>query len=157
MTGTFEVFDAFSSLKDQTLALDPLQRTHLIRKSSAERGKQIFYIHRLIQDAARRRWTSDEWQVTFSRVVFCMSHVYPHQDKGQSMMKDYGVCIQYNAHMLSLLGHFIDNRDKILPSIEFAEILAHCGWYHYERGQLATAHKILTTAKSICDQVVGDK
>lgn len=73
------------------------------------------------------------------------------------MINDYAECIKYNGHMISLLDHYISNKNKIIPSADFAEILAHCGWYHYERGQLAIAEKVLTTAKSLCDRVFAGK
>lgn len=152
--GASEVFDAFGSLEEQTIALTPLQRTYLVLK---ERARQSLSVHRLIQDAARRRWAEAEWQTSFDRAVFCMLQVYPRQDKGQSMINDYGVCIKYNAHIISLLDHYISKKSKLEPSADFAEILAHCGWYHYERGQLVTAERILTTAKSICDRVFGGR
>ncbi|KAJ5628823.1 Nb-arc and tpr domain protein [Penicillium lividum] len=76
---------------------------------------------------------------------------------GQSMVKFYPQCIIYSSHVLTFLRHLNNNPDKMEASLGFAEVLAHCGWYHLERGQFDTAFSILERAKFICNQVMSDE
>ncbi|KAF4496188.1 NB-ARC and TPR domain containing protein [Fusarium agapanthi] len=38
----------------------------------------------------------------------------------------------------------------LLPTLDFPEILAHCGWYFFERGETSSALEVLSAAESIC-------
>ncbi|KAF4546383.1 Nb-arc and tpr domain protein [Lasiodiplodia theobromae] len=112
--------------------------------------EQVIMIHRLVQDAAKRRWNDSERQRAFECACYCMSEVFPRQIKGQSMIDFYPACGNHSAHILRLDQYFQDNHEQLKPSIAFAEALAHCGWYFYERDQILTAKRVLETAEKIC-------
>ncbi|KAF2655410.1 hypothetical protein K491DRAFT_778721 [Lophiostoma macrostomum CBS 122681] len=145
---------ALSDQQTQFQALSSLQRFSLVKRRAVRGGVlEAFQIHRLIQDAVRRRWDSDQrWQQAFDRAIYCLSKLYPRQVNGGSMVASYPDCALYNTHIVSILRHYSKNKSKIRANLGFAEVLAHCGWYFYERGQIAVAEEILTPAKSICDR-----
>ncbi|PGH08413.1 hypothetical protein GX51_01240 [Blastomyces parvus] len=69
----------------------------------------------------------------------------------------YAECATYNSHMLSVPQFYCANKEKLIPTLDYAEILARCGWYYYERAQLNTSMEVLTTAKEICLQLTQGK
>ncbi|KAG9229297.1 hypothetical protein BJ875DRAFT_433817 [Amylocarpus encephaloides] len=137
-------------------AMSNLYSRSLVRKKGS-RTSHILSIHRLIQSAVRRRWTDRQRMSAFSKAAFCIEQVYPRQVKGQSMAEMYSECATYNSHMLSIHEYFCRNKDQLVPTVEYAEILAHCGWYYYERAQLSTSMEILRTAEQICLRLLEGK
>jgi tetratricopeptide (TPR) repeat protein len=146
---TLEVSSAFGNFAMHFQAMGNLHSRSLVRRKGS-RASRIFSIHRLIQSAVRRRWTDSQKQSAFSKASFCIIRVYPRQIKGQSMAEVYQDCSAYNAHLLSIAQFYTANKDNLMPTLDFAEILAHCGWYYYERGQHSTSLDVLGTAKDIC-------
>jgi tetratricopeptide (TPR) repeat protein len=137
-------------------AMSNLYSRSLVRKKGL-RTSQILSIHRLIQSAVRRRWSDDQKMSAFEKAAFCIEQVYPRQVKGQSMAEMYSECATYNSHMLSIYKYFCKNKDQLTPNMDYAEILAHCSWYYYERAQLTTSMEILRTAEEICLRLLDSK
>ena len=134
----------------------------LVKQSLVKLLREASVIHRLLQDAIRRSWTADDWQRSFAMASACLHAVYPKQLLGDSMVDAYATCALYNAHVLSVLKWYkkaqgMDPEQKIalVPPTDFVEVLAHSGWYFFERGQLETAQEILDTARAICVAEAG--
>ncbi|OJD27088.1 hypothetical protein ACJ73_01528 [Blastomyces percursus] len=151
-----DISSAFTNLGSHFKAMSNLHSRSLVRKKGP-RTSQILSIHRLIQSAVRRPWTDSQKLTAFQNAAFCISQVYPRQIKGQSLAEMYSECATYNSHMLSIHKFYCANKDKLIPTLEYAEILAHCGWYYYERAQLNSSMDVLTTAKEICLQLTQGK
>ncbi|KAL1651164.1 hypothetical protein SLS58_000502 [Diplodia intermedia] len=66
------------------------------------------------------------------------------------MIEFFPTCVENSVHVLKLERFFQVYRDDVKPSLAFAEALAHCGWYSYERDQILTAKQVLETAEEIC-------
>lgn len=133
-------------------AIGALQKTSLLIK---DRTRSKISIHRLVQDTVRRRWDSSRSQTVFEIASCCLVSIFPTQDKGQSMIADYGRCKVYAPHVLSIEERFRKSHHAVRLSIELAELFGHCGFYLYETGLYGSSCTLLTTAKDILDQAVG--
>ncbi|KAJ5719784.1 Nb-arc and tpr domain protein [Penicillium malachiteum] len=137
----------FAKRAEHARAMNEVHKSSLVRTS--DRGT-VSTMHRLVQDAVRRRWNTSQWQRAIDLSSFALYQVYPRQVMGQSMASQYAECHKYNAHLLSMERLFRKSQLSLHASWEFAETLAHAGWYYYERGQAPTALSLLHTAESIC-------
>jgi tetratricopeptide (TPR) repeat protein len=139
-------------VNSQKKALRQLSRQSLIKLQD-----EASVIHRLLLDAVRRAWEASDWQRSFEMAATCLHAVYPKQVLGDSMVDVYAICKAYEAHVLSVLkwykkAQWMDPEKNItlVPPTEFVEVLAHSGWFFFERGQLVTAQEILETARAMC-------
>ena len=113
-------------------------------------------LSRLLQDSIRRQWTPGKMQLIFDRAATCLSNAYPRQIKGQSMFKDWKVCSRITPHLLRLARHYELFKPALKPSLQFADLLGHCGWYLWERGEVDIAFTILMTAKRTCESLAAE-
>jgi tetratricopeptide (TPR) repeat protein/dsDNA-binding SOS-regulon protein len=140
--------------------ISELIKSSLVHKNTAplNRDGGSLIIHRLVQDACRRPWSPKRWQVVFDQAVSHVSDVFPKQINGASMIPFYPDCKKYDSHVLSLGQHFESSLATPHPlkgSLQFAEMLAHCGWFHYERMQFQTATFVLRMAADILSDAEG--
>lgn len=148
-----------STLENQEAVLELIESS-LVHKNTASLngGGATLIIHRLVQDACRRPWSPEQWQVVFDQSVAQVSRVFPRQINGASMVRFYPDCKMYDSHVASLARHFkssLDTPHPLTGSLEFAEMLAHCGWFHYERMQFQTSTFVLNLAADILANAVG--
>ncbi|KAG5792321.1 hypothetical protein H9Q69_008641 [Fusarium xylarioides] len=108
-------------------------------------------VHRMTQAAARRRWTPDSRKLAFDNAVHCICRTYPRQKQGGSMIEQFPRCAMFTAHLRSILHYYQNNGTDLFPSPDFLEILAHCGWYFFERGETVSVLEVLSAAESICE------
>ena len=146
------VCNAVNDIKAQSQALPHLTRRSLIKKTKGDTG-HILTMHRLVQGAARRRWDAIQRGRVLDWAVFCICRVYPHQDKGQSMTEFYPICAQYTQHLISIEKFYREHKGDLAPNGALGEILAHCSWYLFERGQMDLALGVLSTAEEICQSI----
>ncbi len=133
-------------------ALIPLQNRSLVVK---ERSAQSLGIHQVLQDHIKHRWSSEERQAAFSSASHCIRARYPRQVSGTSMAKFYDKCAAYNPHVLRLQRFMDDHFSDLQIDLDLAEVLAHCGWYFFERGQIEHAASVLGTADKICTSLTN--
>ncbi|PSN70520.1 hypothetical protein BS50DRAFT_662785 [Corynespora cassiicola Philippines] len=96
-------------------------------------------------------------EISFNSAIACISRLYPKQDKGQSMIKQFSECHKYSQHLLSIENFYKKNVDHVVGTKEFASTLAHCGWYFFEKGQTDSPKRVLLTAESICLKLHGSE
>ena len=113
-------------------------------------------LSRLVQEAMRRQWTNGQMQLIFDRAATCLSKAFPRQIKGQSMFKDWKACSRITSHLLHLARHYEFFQPALKRSLEFADLLGHCGWYLWERGEVDMAFTILMIAKRTCESHVAE-
>ncbi|CZS85612.1 unnamed protein product [Fusarium graminearum] len=133
----------------------------LVFKSLLDQNKdpknRSLRVHRMTQAAARQRWSSESRTLAFDNAVHCICREYPRQEQGGSMVALFSRCAMFTAHLRSILRYYQNHGDGLSPSKEFAEILAHCGWYFFERGETISALEVLLAAESICKKLLRRK
>ena len=72
------------------------------------------------------------------------------------MFKDWKVCSRITPHLVRLARHYELFKPALERSLEFADLLGHCGWYLWERGEVDLAFDILMIAKRTCDSLVAE-
>ncbi len=127
---------------------------------------KVISTHRLVQDATIRMFEANSTLGTaFDNAVLCLSRVYPRQVNGESMSNDFAACQRLTPHVSALEASFkkyfglqqtpSDKMPKLRET--FAEILANCGWYLYETGEITAALTLFSTAEEICEFYFGDR
>lgn len=155
-----------SNRRQHFLARGKLLKLGLIEiNHSQNAGKQTITIHRLVQEAAQRRWKPvhapgdakhrARKQIAFTSACYCVSEVFPRKGKGPSMISEYSVCAEHSSHVLSLARFYQNNKGSVEPDLLFAETLAHCGWYFYERQQITSAKLVLDLAEEVCLKITS--
>lgn len=74
------------------------------------------------------------------------------------MVPFYPDCKKYDSHVLSLAWYFESTSkttELLMGSLQFAEMLAHCGRFSYERMQFETATSVLKMAANILADAEG--
>ncbi|KFY38174.1 hypothetical protein V495_06714 [Pseudogymnoascus sp. VKM F-4514 (FW-929)] len=139
-----------TSIRD---TLIPLQNWSLV---GTEPTTSSLNIHRVLQDDIKHRWSPKEQQAVFVAASNCIRATYPRQVLGTSMAKFYTKCAAYNPHVLRIQKFIEDHFSSLQIDLDLAEVLAHCGWYFFERGQLNYAESVLATAQKICISLIND-
>lgn len=132
-------------------------RRHALIQQAPE--STIISIHRLVQDAATRTMEVDGTLGTaFDNAILCLSQVYPRQLNGESMSNDFPACQRLTQHVLTLEKNYKEHVNignaksdtKIKMGEKLVQVLADCGWYLYETGEITAAMTLFSTAESIC-------
>ena len=111
-----------------------------------------------VQEEMRRQRTPGNMQLILDRAATCLSNAFPRQIKGQSMFKDWKVCSQITPYIyIHLPRHYDHFRPALKRSLEFADLLGHCGWYLWERGEVDIAFTIRVIAKRTCESLVAEE
>lgn len=116
----------------------------------SSRADKVSDNHISSMDQARSR------VVAFDSAIACISRLYPKQEKGQSMAGQFSECHKYSQHLLSIERFYSKYVDHVSGTDQFADTLAHCGWYFFEKGQTDSAKRVLLTAESICIRLYGN-
>ena len=127
-------------------------RRHAILENDATKN----VLPRMVQEAMIRQWTPGQMQLIFDRAATCLSNAFPRQIKGQSMFKSWEVCSRITPHLLHLARHYEFFKPALERSLEFADLLGHCGWYLWERGEVDVAFTILMIAKRTCESLTAE-
>ncbi|KAJ5090976.1 hypothetical protein N7532_009660 [Penicillium argentinense] len=146
------VSDILWNYRSQQLAISTLEYKSLLEK---RKRQPTLRIHRMTQSANRNQWANEPTRQAraFMNALFCICRVYPRQEKGGSMVEFFPSCAQFTEHLLSILDFYQRHARELNPTEEFAEILAHCGWYFFERGETKSARDVLLEAEAICLQL----
>ena len=128
-------------------------RRHALLENDATQN----VLSRLVQEAMRRQWTPRQMQLIFDKAATCLSKAFPRQITGQSMFKDWQVCSRITPHLLHLARHYELSEPALERSLEFADLLGHCGWYFWERGEVDVAFTILIIARRTCESLVAER
>ncbi|KAI8660068.1 NB-ARC domain-containing protein [Fusarium keratoplasticum] len=152
-----DVPSVLSKAPVQRRAINTLVFQSLLEEHNAD-GKHPLRIHRMTQTATRRRWMLDPKLrgEAFSNALLCICKAYPRQEKGGSMVSLYPECAKFTAHLQSILRFYQHHDSGLTVTRNFAEALAHCGWYFFERGETESALQVLEAAKSVCFKL-GDR
>lgn len=136
-------------------AIGILRKRSLLKK---DRHTRQLSIHRMVRWAIFRKWTKEDSQMAFDRVIKLLGAVFPRQVKGQTLTvgADLERCRAAAAHVYALEVQYRELKSNVHVSIDFAELLANYGFYLIERGQPKTALGILYSAREICEAEVGD-
>ena len=127
-------------------------RRHAILENDATKN----VLSRPVQEEMRRQWTPGQMQLIFDRAATCISKAFPRQIKGQSMFKDWKACSRITPHLLHLARHYEFYKPTLNRSLNFADLLGHCAWYLWERGEVDVAFTILMIAKRTCESLVAE-
>ncbi|KAJ3579856.1 hypothetical protein NPX13_g713 [Xylaria arbuscula] len=128
----------------QKRALGGLLRYSLIRKNQ---GHNSFTIHRLVQSASIGNMDNESRSRAFDGVVKMLYHVFPRQELGCPMEKDWVKCRLYINHVLAAEKCYRDYGISSSAIENLVEILFNCGWYMFEQGLYNEAGPILRSAQ----------
>ncbi|KAI1751937.1 hypothetical protein F4782DRAFT_530881 [Xylaria castorea] len=119
--------------------------------------KSILTFHRLVRWAVIRSWSPHDWQANFHITLDFLASRFPKQIKGRSMTKGTSLdnCRKVAAHVQALEIAYRQGKAHLSNLMEFAALLANCGYYMYERGLNSDAVTILRTAREICQKERG--
>lgn len=151
--------ESFNGQKEFNHAIELLRQRSLAFK---DRNTRTLGVHPMVGWACRRTWDKPTWQRAFGRAKAILIAVFPKQIKGRTMTNGDNLAKCRNAanHVFALEIRYREARgaDIELPAgLDFAELLAHCGYYFYERGQLDNASNMLQSAREICHSEVGEE
>lgn len=112
-------------------------------------------VQRVAQVAMRSRLQlqPERQHRAFSNALFCICESFPrHVFLGNTMVDLYPECEKFAEHLLSILDYYERNKGvtKLAVNNTFAEVLAHCGWYFFERGVTDSALRVLHAAEAMC-------
>lgn len=121
-----------------------------------EKGTLSF--HRLVRWAVIREWTTEQWQENFRETFRFLDPLFPKQVKGRSLVVGDNLtrCRRVAAHIQSLEKGYREGKDHLTDLMGFANLLANCGFYMYERGLNTAAFNILQSAREICRTERGE-
>jgi tetratricopeptide (TPR) repeat protein len=121
--------------------------------------KGILTFHRLVRWAVIRSWSPNDWQKNFHTTLDFLCSMFPRQVKGRSMARGdmLDKCRKVAAHVQSLEIGYRQGKDHLYNLMEFANLLANCGYYMYERGLNSDAVTIFQTARKICQKERGNE
>lgn len=145
------ILPAIGDRATQLKAVNALTRSSSVKKAKGKHSKPLLSVHRFVQSSARRQWAVDpeRRREAFTSALFCLNAVYPRQERGQLIVEFYPQYAQYTSHLLSLTKYYNEDKEKFQPDSRMAELLAHCGWYLFERGQGDGALPVLRTAEDM--------
>lgn len=137
-------------------AIARLRKHSLIEKDAVTRQLKV---HRLVRWAVIRQWRDDEWRDNFNKAFAIINPVFPKQEKGGSLTigQNLQQCRRAAPHVQTLDFAYREAVEKLEDLVPFANLLANCGYYMYERGLNSAAFDILTSARSICEKELGDE
>jgi tetratricopeptide (TPR) repeat protein len=144
------------------IAVALLRRHALLKKN---KKANVLSIHRLVQDASVRSLQgTNRLQIAFEDAIACLSRVYPRQKQGASMIPSFNECREFTPQLLSVEQNYrkmkVDGtlgKFRKSEKIEvLAELLCHCGWYLSEIGSKKASLGVLSTARSICEEIHGE-
>ncbi|OBS22548.1 hypothetical protein FPOA_08885 [Fusarium poae] len=147
-----QVSHAHSHMNHLHQAINDLVFKSLLDQNKDPKNRSL-RVHRMTQAAARRLWTPESRATAFDNAIHCICMAYPRQEQGGSMVALFSRCAMFTAHLRSILHYYQNHGDGLLPSEDFPEILAHCGWYFFERGETESALEVLLAAESICKEL----
>lgn len=133
----------------QQRAVSNLEYKSLLEKFKTQ---PTLRVHRMTQTAVRNRWAAKpELEArAFRNATFCITEVYPKQIMGGSMVESYEDCAKFTEHLQRIFHYYQRHEPELHDPETFAEILAHCGWYFFERGDTESALNVLLAAEEIC-------
>ncbi|KAH8769122.1 hypothetical protein F5883DRAFT_714206 [Diaporthe sp. PMI_573] len=140
-------------------AIATLRKWSLIEKDI---DKKQLRLHSLVRSDVIEKWTGQQWMKNFMKAVHVLEALFPKQVKGGSLIvgDTRNRCAQVAAHVEALEARYRWGLDKwgqehVHGLVGFAELLAHCGYYMYERGLQSTAIQVLNSAREICANELG--
>lgn len=132
-------------------ARNELVACSLLRRDKVEKK---FAIHRLVQDVARARMTTDEFRQSFMSCVRLITELWPfdkfnwRHDVGK--WADCEPLFSHVSRLKALWQQVAGADDYSNNDYLFARLLTDAGWYHHERGRSSDARVFNDLAQDIC-------
>lgn len=115
-------------------------------------------IHRVVQDAARRNMSPQQYRVVFNSCVALINEEWPYQEFTWRHGTDrWALCDNLYPHIVRLMGFSrrIDiSEEELDADYGFARLATDVAWFCHERGRSSVGVEFCQTALSICLKLI---
>ncbi|KAJ8110780.1 hypothetical protein ONZ43_g5787 [Nemania bipapillata] len=115
-------------------------------------------LHRLTQVAflLQKKLDGPERQAMFESASVLVNDAFPKQIEGRMMYEDWGKCLEYIKHAISLCDVYGWLKKASLPlhcTEAFAELMTNCAWYMNDLGDWDETLQLTQVAIEACEKV----
>ncbi|KAL8327943.1 hypothetical protein RB597_003991 [Gaeumannomyces tritici] len=139
-------------------------RTELLQSSliSKDNSSKRIVIHRLIQDTARSKMTTAQFNETFDASLHLVSSMWPYEKFGwRHGVARWARCEELFPHVVTLRRladqtHILDGHGgDVKKRLKLPKLLIDAGWYYRETGQSTESEPYFDFSATICQSILA--
>ncbi|TPX13841.1 uncharacterized protein E0L32_005785 [Thyridium curvatum] len=146
----------------QTVTAYQDARSELLKSSLImhNRSESRFTVHRLIQDCARAKMSSERSKLVFSAAVGIISAKWPTAEPGvRHQIARWKQCEALSPHILRLKEYYARAgktlKALLIDDLVFASLLNELGWYFQERGHTLEAVECYSVSQKNVEHIIS--